>query len=237
MMSPSSSSSKRTTARTTRTVDRRLPSWLALLAVASSCLCTSAAAYEYGDGDLSGHYFTYPQANGNRVIDPSVRGTFPNKVQTYDVNLPADVTWAVASHSPEAGFKYVVTTAEDKAYVIHPSTKQGAPATMEEIVDFQAGGDQPPLVRHKGLSENPVIITLPAAAKLSPLSHPVPAGEDVYAYLTDALHRSGVRGNASRVHETGILHAIAKLADLANIAHVSINHQSTKTLACRLGAE
>ena len=150
-----SSSSKRIAATRTAAIRQRANtavSMLALLvAVASfSSLCTSAAAYEYGDFDLDGHYFTYPQANGNRVIDSTVRGTFPNNIQTYDVNLPSNVTWAVASHSIPAGFKYVVTTADDKAYVIHPSTKQGMPATMEEIVDFQAGGDQPPLVRHKG---------------------------------------------------------------------------------------
>ena len=117
----------------------------ALLALSA---CTSPAVVSaFGEqaGDLEGHYFTYPQANGNRIIDGSVKGTFPNNIQTYDVNLPADVTWAVASHHPEAGFKYVVTTKENKAYVIHPSTKSGAPATMEELVDFQSSGDQPPL--------------------------------------------------------------------------------------------
>jgi len=155
----------------------------ALLALSA---CTSGAAFEYGDGDLEGHYFTYPRANGNRVIDSSIKGTFPSNIQTYDVNLPSNVTWAVASHHPQAGFKYVVTTAENKAYVIHPSTKQGMPATMEELVDFQAGGDQPPLVRHKGLNELPVIVTLPKAAKVAPLSHPVPAGEDVYAFIDTA---------------------------------------------------
>jgi len=168
----------------------------ALLALAAAS-CTSpaalphASAFEYGDGDLQGHYFTYPAAHGNRVItshvDAAVKGTFPNNIQTYDVNLPADVQWAVATHHPGAGFKYVVTTAEDKAYVIHPSTKQGMPATMEEIVDFQASGDQPPLVRHQAGDDGlPVIVTLPAAAKVSPLSHPVPAGEDVYAYIDTA---------------------------------------------------
>eukprot|EP00563_Minutocellus_polymorphus_P010372 CAMPEP_0181071288 /NCGR_PEP_ID=MMETSP1070-20121207/27943_1 /TAXON_ID=265543 /ORGANISM="Minutocellus polymorphus, Strain NH13" /LENGTH=581 /DNA_ID=CAMNT_0023152237 /DNA_START=136 /DNA_END=1881 /DNA_ORIENTATION=- len=155
----------------------------ALLALSA---CTSGAAFEYGDGDLEGHYFTYPRATGNRVIDSSIKGTFPSNIQTYDVNLPSNVTWAVASHHPQAGFKYVVTTAENKAYVIHPSTKQGMPATMEELVDFQAGGDQPPLVRHKGLNELPVIVTLPKAAKVAPLSHPVPAGEDVYAFIDTA---------------------------------------------------
>ena len=82
------------TKRTTTT--KRAATTVALLALASSC-CTSAAAFEYGDGDLEGHYFTYPQANGNRVINSTVKGTFPNNIQTYDVNLPANVTWAVAS--------------------------------------------------------------------------------------------------------------------------------------------
>ena len=222
-----SSSSK----RTTRTSTTRRAAVALLAAVASSC-CTSAAAFEYGDGDLEGHYFTYPQANGNRVINSTVRGTFPNNIQTYDVNLPANVTWAVASHSPQAGFKYVVTTAEDKAYVIHPSTKQGMPATMEEIVDFQAGGDQPPLVRHKGLNELPVIVTLPASAKVSPLSHPVPAGEDVYAYIDTA--GDFVLWNLPNNEEIGRMAGVAALPDGRIVR--SINGHMRPWLAFYAGA-
>ena len=192
----------------------------ALLALSA---CTSPAVVPgVSADDLRGHYFTFPQANGNRVLDGTVKGTFPNNIQTYDVNLPADVTWAVASHHPVAGFKYVVTTTENKAYVVHPSTKSGAPATMEELVDFQASGDQPPLIRHQGLNELPVIVTLPPqTAKVSPLSHPVPAGDGVYAFIDE--DGDLVIWNLAQSAEIGRMAGIGALPD-ARIVRSTNDH-------------
>ena len=192
----------------------------ALLALSA---CTSPAVVPgVSADDLDGHYFTYPQANGNRVLDGTVKGTFPNNIQTYDVNLPADVTWAVASHHPEAGFKYVVTTTENKAYVVHPSTKSGAPATMEELLDYQASGDQPPLIRHQGLNELPVIVTLPPqTAKVSPLSHPVPAGDGVYAFIDE--DGDLVIWNLAQSAEIGRMSGISALPD-ARIVRSTNDH-------------
>ena len=155
---------------------------LAFLALASSSVRLHASAFEYGDGDMAGHYFTYPHPTGNRIIDSSVKGTFPDNVQQIDVEMPADVTWTVGTHHPVFGFKFVVTTADNKAYCVHPPTETGKPATMEEIKGAQLAADQPPLVRHID-GEIPSIITFP---NMSPLSHPVPAGDGAYAFIDTA---------------------------------------------------
>eukprot|EP00561_Arcocellulus_cornucervis_P013223 CAMPEP_0185804304 /NCGR_PEP_ID=MMETSP1322-20130828/3170_1 /TAXON_ID=265543 /ORGANISM="Minutocellus polymorphus, Strain RCC2270" /LENGTH=485 /DNA_ID=CAMNT_0028500269 /DNA_START=151 /DNA_END=1604 /DNA_ORIENTATION=+ len=200
---------------------RRSTATAAALLALSACTSPAVVPGVKAD-DLDGHYFTYPQANGNRVLDGTVKGTFPNNIQTYDVNLPADVTWAVASHHPEAGFKYVVTTTENKAYVVHPSTKSGAPATMEELLDYQASGDQPPLIRHQGLNELPVIVTLPPqTAKVSPLSHPVPAGDGVYAFID--VDGDLVIWNLAQSAEIGRMSGISALPD-ARIVRSTNDH-------------
>lgn len=155
---------------------------LAFLALASSSACLHASAFEYGDGDIAGHYFTYPHPTGNRIIDSSIKGTFPDNVQQIDVEMPADVTWAVGTHHPVFGFKFVVTTADNKAYCVHPPTETGKPATMEEIKGAQLAADQPPLVRHID-GKIPSIVTFP---NVSPLSHPVPAGDGAYAFIDTA---------------------------------------------------
>ena len=155
---------------------------LAFLALASSSARLYASAFEYGDGDMAGHYFTYPHPTGNRIIDSSIKGTFPDNVQQIDVEMPADVTWAVGTHHPVFGFKFVVTTADNKAYCVHPPTETGKPATMEEIKGAQLAADQPPLVRHID-GKVPSIVTFP---NMSPLSHPVPAGDGAYAFIDTA---------------------------------------------------
>ena len=154
---------------------------LAVLALTSSA-AVRVSAFEYGDADMAGHYFTYPHPTGNRIIDGSIKGTFPNNVEQIDLEMPADVTWAVGTHHPDYGFKFVVTTADNKAYCVHPPTQAGGPATMEEIQDTLIAGDQPPLVRHVD-GRVPSIVTFP---NVSPLSHPVPAGDGVYAFIDTA---------------------------------------------------
>jgi len=204
----------------------------ALLAAVAlvSFACSNVSAFEYGDTDIDGHYFTYPHASGNRVIKN--RGTFPENIQQYDVVLPADVTWAVATHNADSGFNFVVTTAEDKAYWISPSTTAGAPATLEEIFDFEATGDQPPLVRHYEGNEPPAIITLPDEANVSPLSHPIPAGDGVYAFIDTAGDL--VLWNLDNNAEIGRMAGIDALPD-ARIAR-SVNGHWRPWLAFYAGA-
>ena len=124
------------------------------------------------------HWYSYPPS-GNRIIPSDYHGSFPDKVDQFDVQLPSDVKWIIATYQEDIGAQFLATTAENKAYLIQEAKEDASTAEPEVIeLDYTAKlrSDQPPLVR-TGVSTYPEIVQLPISSRISPLSHPVPVND------------------------------------------------------------
>lgn len=183
-------------------------SWSHLLLLLAGCCGTSLASSQYE------HWFTYPHSSGNRILPPTAHGTFPNSVHEIDVDLPSDVEWIVATYTSSEGARFVVTTSGGNAYVIHGNDLHNGTDEPVHVVQLdhtlELRSDQPPLVRTTLSSPTaapslPDIVQLPKAAKVSPLSHPVPVatrssiGDDedqrhLYVYIDESDDGSGPTG-------------------------------------------
>mmetsp|Transcript_34318 Transcript_34318/g.74470 ORF Transcript_34318/g.74470 Transcript_34318/m.74470 type:complete len:585 (-) Transcript_34318:49-1803(-) len=173
-----------------------------LLLLAGCCATSLASQYE--------HWFTYPHSSGNRILPLTAHGTFPNSVHEIDVELPSDVEWIVATCTSSEGARFVVTTSSGNAYVIHGNHLHNGTDEPVHVVQLdytsELRSDKPPLVRTTTISPTaapspPTIVQLPKAAKVSPLSHPVPVatssiGDDedqrqLYVYIDESDDGSG----------------------------------------------
>jgi len=125
------------------------------------------------------HWYSYPPS-GNRVLSSDHHGSFPENVAQFDVKLPSDVEWIIATYQEDAGAQFVATTVENKAYLLFQEAREEASAESSQVIELDYAAklrsDQPPLVR-TGASSYPEIVQLPISSKISPLSHPVPVSD------------------------------------------------------------
>lgn len=147
------------------------------------------------------HWYTYSHSSGNRILPSTTTttahyggGTFPDDVEQIDVKFSADIEWIIGTTTNKnTDARFVVTTADGKAYSIQGTTTTAADDydrsgyNMVQL-NYTANlrSDQPPLVRTiiegddgddiivDDSSLLPEIVQLPLTAKISPLSHPVP---------------------------------------------------------------
>ena len=136
------------------------------------------------------HWYSYPPS-GNRILSSEYHGSFPDNVGQFDVQLPSDVEWIIATYEEDVGGQFVATTKENKAYLIQLAKQEAvqeeeeASTTEAEVIELdytaQQRSDQPPLVR-TGTSTYPEIVQLPLSSRISPLSHPVPVSDGTNAW-------------------------------------------------------
>ena len=164
-----------------------------LSTVASLLIATTAAAVCAQQDDAPSmirHWYSYPPS-GNRILSSEYHGSFPDNVGQFDVQLPSDVEWIIATYEEDVGGQFVATTKENKAYLIQLAKQEAvkeeeeASTTEAEVIELdytaQQRSDQPPLVR-TGTSTYPEIVQLPLSSRISPLSHPVPVSDGTNAW-------------------------------------------------------
>ena len=156
-----------------------------LTTVAALLIATTAAVHAQDDApSMIRHWYSYPPS-GNRILSSEYHGSFPENVGQFDVQLPSNVEWMIATYQEDVGGQFVATTTENKAYLIQlakqePVQQEEASNTEPEVIelDYTANlrSDQPPLVR-MGTSIYPEIVQLRLSNRISPLSHPVPVND------------------------------------------------------------
>ena len=136
------------------------------------------------------YWFTAPTIGpdniftGNRILSHDVHGRFPDNVETFDVELPSNIEWIVATENPSSGGgppQFVVATEDGSAYIISERTLRqlNYPTLSSGDVDDDAHPKRPPLVvtyhdETVAAVRITQIVEFPPSANLSSLSHPLP---------------------------------------------------------------
>lgn len=130
-------------------------------------------------------WYTYSDPSGNRIV--AGRGTFPDSF-AVDIKVDSTIAWSIGTSHPTLGFRFVVTTRSGRAYSVEqaPSPidkenydKSWRAVPLEGYSPLSAY--QPPLVRSFDEHEQETdlrVVSLPGA-DMSPLSHPVPALDEM----------------------------------------------------------